>query len=88
MVRLGLRPAGRDVVVTVADNGPGIPEADLLHIWDRFFRADKARARASGGTGLGLAIVQSIAQAHGGSVAVESAPGTGTTFSVRLPAGG
>ena len=86
IVRLGLRRDGRDVVVTVADNGPGIPAADREHIFDRFYRADKARARASGGTGLGLAIVRSIAQAHGGAVAVESAPGHGTRFEVRLPA--
>lgn len=86
MVRLGLARDGRDVVVTVADDGPGIPTADRAHIFDRFYRADKARARASGGTGLGLAIVRSIAQAHGGSVAVESERGRGTTFSVRLPA--
>lgn len=86
IVRLGLRRDGRDVIVTVADNGPGIPAADREHIFDRFYRADKARARASGGTGLGLAIVRSIAQAHGGAVAVESAPGHGTRFEVRLPA--
>ncbi len=86
IVRLGLRRDGRDVIVTVADNGPGIPAADREHIFDRFYRADKARARASGGTGLGLAIVRSIAQAHGGAVAVESAAGHGTRFEVRLPA--
>lgn len=88
LVRIGLQRSGRDVVVTVADDGQGIAADDLAHIFDRFYRADKARARHSGGTGLGLAIVQSIAQAHGGSVTVESSAGHGTTFSIRLPAGG
>ena len=69
-----------DVTLTVSDNGPGIPEADLPHLFDRFYRAGKARTRESGGSGLGLAICQSIAQIHGGKLLVESGS-NGTTFS-------
>ena len=69
----------------VADEGPGIGAEHLPHIFDRFYRVDRARSRATGGAGLGLAIVKHIAQAHGGTVSVESAVGRGTTFRVRLP---
>lgn len=71
--------------VVVADDGPGIPAADLGHVFDRFYRADKARSRSRGGSGLGLAIVQWIVKAHGGDVAVASEAGRGATFTVRLP---
>jgi signal transduction histidine kinase len=71
--------------LSVADTGPGIGAAHLPYIWDRFYRADKARSRASGSTGLGLAIVKYIAEAHGGRVQVVSEPGKGTTFTVILP---
>jgi heavy metal sensor kinase len=71
--------------VAVADTGEGIPAEHLPHIFDRFYRADKARARAGGGTGLGLAIVKHLTEAHGGWVTVESAPGRGTCFTVWLP---
>lgn len=74
------------VVLQVSDTGPGIPEADQERIFERFYRVDKARARATGGHGLGLSIVRQAAQMHGGSVAVTSTPGQGTTFTVRLPA--
>ncbi|MBI2860222.1 MAG: HAMP domain-containing protein [Chloroflexi bacterium] len=68
----------------VADTGIGIAAEHLPHIFERFYRADKARSRASGGTGLGLAIVRGIVLQHGGNVAVASEPGRGSTFTVRL----
>ncbi|GAB4448258.1 MAG: ATP-binding protein [Chloroflexi bacterium OHK40] len=73
------------VVFEVRDTGPGIAAADLPHIFERFYRADRARARDTGGSGLGLAIVQRLAMAQGGSVAVASEPGQGATFRVTLP---
>jgi two-component system sensor histidine kinase BaeS len=78
---------GAEVVISVADTGSGISAEDLPHVFDRFWRADKSRARSTGGSGLGLAIVRKLVEAHGGSVGVTSAPGLGTTFVVRLPAG-
>ncbi|MBU1878585.1 MAG: cell wall metabolism sensor histidine kinase WalK, partial [Chloroflexi bacterium] len=72
----------------VRDTGVGIDPADQPHIFERFYRADKARCRAAGGTGLGLAIAQWIAQAHDGRIEVDSAPGQGSTFSVWLPLAG
>jgi signal transduction histidine kinase len=70
----------------VKDTGIGISAADIPHIFDRFYRVDKARSRSQGGTGLGLAIVKSTAEAYGGRVAVESEEGKGSTFIVHLPA--
>ena len=69
----------------VSDTGIGIPPENLPHIFDRFYRVDKARARAHGGSGLGLSIAKWIATAHGGSIRVKSQPGEGTTFTVTLP---
>ncbi len=76
-----------DVVVSVRDNGPGIPAADLPHLFERFYRVDKGRSREKGGTGLGLSIVKHIVQLHGGREWVESTPGQGSTFFFSLPAG-
>ncbi len=73
------------VLVSVADTGWGIPVEDLPHIFDRFYRVDKSRSRASGGTGLGLAVVKQLVEAHGGSVWAESEPGKGTVFHFTLP---
>jgi two-component system phosphate regulon sensor histidine kinase PhoR len=70
----------------VADNGSGIPAKHLDRIFERFYRVDKARSRELGGTGLGLAIVKHIILAHGGEISVESAPGKGSTFTIKLPA--
>src|SRR5262249_36542269 len=76
-----------EAVVTVADTGCGIPEEDRDHVFERFYRADRARARGLGGTGLGLAICKSIVDAHGGAITYTSEAGRGTTFMVRLPLG-
>lgn len=75
------------LLIDVADTGEGIAAADLPHVFDRFWRADKARTRATGGSGLGLAIARKLAQAHGGDLTAVSTPGVGSTFTVRLPAG-
>ena len=74
-------------VLEVADEGPGLSEDEAAHVFERFYRADPSRARASGGSGLGLSIVSAIAAAHGGSATVESTPGAGATFRVVLPVG-
>lgn len=72
--------------VQVSDNGPGIPEADLPHIWDRLYRVEKSRSRQSGGTGLGLAIVKQIVELHGGTVQASSELNKGTSIRIRIPA--
>jgi len=89
-------PAGGEVNVTLAtqngtaliivsDTGIGIPAAAQPHIFDRFYRVDKARSRALGGAGLGLSIARWIVEAHDGRLSVESSPGHGSTFTVELP---
>ncbi|WP_295761376.1 cell wall metabolism sensor histidine kinase WalK [uncultured Oscillibacter sp.] len=82
-VSLGLE--GGQVVLAVADNGAGIPEADLPRIFERFYRVDKARSRAAGGTGLGLAIVSDTVKRRGGAVEAANRPGGGAVFTVRWP---
>jgi signal transduction histidine kinase len=73
------------VCLEVADTGPGIAPTDLPHVFDRFYRGDLSRARATGNSGLGLAIVRNIVEAHGGRIGVESSPGQGARFTVTLP---
>jgi two-component system phosphate regulon sensor histidine kinase PhoR len=75
----------REIEIRVRDHGCGIGREHLPRIFERFYRVDKSRSRASGGTGLGLAIVKHIVQIHGGRTAVESVPGEGSTFSIFLP---
>jgi len=75
-----------EVEIRVSDNGPGIPAADLPHIFERFFRVEKGRSREKGGTGLGLSIVKHIVQLHGGQVRAESSLGHGVTFVLTFPA--
>ena len=84
-VRVELRHEDRDVVLTVADNGPGIPEEDLPKVFERFYRVDKARSRAAGGTGLGLSIVQDTVKKRGGTVSAANRPNGGAVFTVRWP---
>ena len=73
------------VILRVADDGIGIPESSLPYIFDRFYRADKARTRATGGIGIGLSLVKAICNAHGASISVESREGKGTVFSITFP---
>lgn len=86
-VRVTITAGETAVEMTVADTGVGISNAHLPHVFDRFYRVDKARSRETGGTGLGLAICKSVVVAHGGDIAVASAEGVGTTFRVTLPYG-
>ena len=78
--------SGQRVLLKVQDTGIGIPESAISHIFDRFYRVDKARSRATGGTGLGLSIVQNIVRVHDGDIEVQSKDGEGTCFTVYLPA--
>lgn len=84
-VHVELSKQGKTAVVRVADNGIGIPEEDQLHIFDRFYRVDKARSRETGGTGLGLSIVKQIVLLHDGNISVSSRENEGSTFTVELP---
>jgi|ERR1700677_163201 two-component system, OmpR family, sensor kinase len=83
VIRVGT--AGDDAVLEVADRGPGMSQEDASRVFERFYRTDSSRARASGGTGLGLSIVNSLVHAHGGVVTVTTAPGEGCCFRVTLP---
>jgi two-component system, OmpR family, sensor kinase len=82
-VRVGTE--GEDAILEVCDQGPGMNQDDANRVFERFYRADSSRARASGGTGLGLSIVDSLVFAHGGTVSVTTAPGEGCRFTVHLP---
>jgi signal transduction histidine kinase len=84
-IRLATGSEGNRAWIAVADEGPGISPEDQAHVFDRFWRSDKARARADGGTGLGLAIVRQIVEGHGGEVRLHSKVGVGSSFVVWLP---
>jgi len=84
-VGVGVRCRDGLVSVAVTDRGPGIPEEDQERVFERFYRVDNARSRATGGTGLGLSIVKHVASNHGGEVTLWSRPGQGATFTLRLP---
>lgn len=84
-VHLALEPGDKETRIIVTDTGIGIPAESLPHVFDRFFRVDKSRSRASGGTGLGLAIAKAITDAHHGIITVESTYGQGSKFTIGLP---
>jgi signal transduction histidine kinase len=84
-VTVEARSDGPAVLLSVRDDGVGIPLSDQPHIFERFYRVHKDRSRDAGGTGLGLSIVKHTVQAHGGSISVQSSPGAGATFVMNLP---
>ena len=85
IISVSLREEDGDIVWRVKDNGVGIPEEDQEHIFERFYRVDKARGRDTGGTGLGLSIVKQMVKMHGGTITVHSEPGKGSEFVVTFP---
>jgi two-component system sensor histidine kinase SenX3 len=85
-VSISRRRRGDNIEIAVTDRGIGIDQADQERVFERFFRVDKARSRATGGTGLGLAIVKHVAANHNGSIRLWSQPGTGSTFTLSIPA--
>lgn len=84
-IELRLSQISRWAIFQVKDNGIGIEDKDLPHIFDRFYRADQVRSRHTGGFGLGLAIARQIVEAHGGDITLQSTPGQGSTFEIKLP---
>ncbi len=84
-VMIHLEQEGQQCILTVADTGPGIPSADLSHIFERFYRADKSRTRKAHGTGLGLSIAKEVIEMHGGSIVAANAPEGGAVFTISLP---
>ena len=87
-ISIRVRRTGGDVVVSVCDTGTGVAKADLPHVFERFYRADTSRDRATGGSGLGLAIAKALVEAHGGRIWVENQPNGGACFRFSLPASG
>jgi two-component system sensor histidine kinase SenX3 len=85
VVTVDVRTTPTQIEVVVQDQGVGIPSRDMERIFERFYRVDRARSRATGGTGLGLSIVRNVAANHGGSVSVDSKEGHGSTFVLQLP---
>ena len=84
-VTVSARRRNGSVEVMVSDTGAGIPAEHLPRLFERFYRADQARARGDGGTGIGLAIARSVVEAHGGQIRAESEPGRGSIFTFDLP---
>ena len=84
-VRLTASSAGDDVEFQVSDDGPGLGDEELDHVFERFWRAQSGETQAVGGTGLGLAIAKSLVELHGGSISARSEPGKGATFTFVLP---
>jgi two-component system sensor histidine kinase BaeS len=87
-VTINSRVGGGTLEISVADTGHGIAPDELPRVFDRFWRADASRTRATGGSGLGLSIVRQLTEAHGGTVTAASEPGAGSTFTIRLPIAG
>jgi len=87
-VEVGTMHEHESVAIWVRDRGIGIPSRDLERVFERFYRVDRARSRATGGTGLGLSIVRHVAQVHGGDIVVDSIEGEGSTFRITLPVSG
>jgi len=84
VVTIRARKVDSKVEIAISDTGPGIPPEDLPHIFDRFWRKEPSRSRATGGSGLGLSIAKELVEAHGGTIEVQSTVGKGTTFTIRL----
>jgi signal transduction histidine kinase len=84
-ITLGVSQVEDDTSLYIQDTGEGISPEDLPHIFERFYRADKARGEADGASGLGLAIARALVVAHGGEIHAESAPGQGTKIVIKLP---
>jgi signal transduction histidine kinase len=84
-IELGARIADGRVLLTVGDHGPGLPEADLGRVFERFYRVEKSRTRDQGGTGLGLSIVRHLVELHGGRVHAENRREGGAIFTISLP---
>jgi PAS domain S-box-containing protein len=86
-IRVAVRAAGGDAVVTVADTGIGVPAAEMPRLFERFHRIENTRSRSNEGSGIGLALVQELVQLHGGTITASSVADAGTTFTIRLPLG-
>jgi PAS domain S-box-containing protein len=86
-IQVSVRAEGGQAVVTVADTGSGVPEAEMPRLFERFHRIENARSRSNEGSGIGLALVQELVQLHGGTISASSTEGKGTTFTIRLPFG-
>ena len=84
-INIDITEGKKSVITTITDNGVGIPEEDIAHLFERFYRVEKSRTSDAGGTGLGLAIAKEIVEAHGGRISVQSTIGVGPSVGVELP---